>query len=105
MLIYRYFSLNERKGFIFLGRNEKEVTALVQSKDVYKKEYKEIKIRTTTGDILKGKVNIGLKARVADLFTKSEDPFIVLSDVESKDGSKRVLFVNKNNIVWVAPEE
>ena len=78
---------------------------MVQSKDVYKKEYKEIKIRTTTGDILKGKVNIGLKARVADLFTKSEDPFIVLSDVESKDGSKRVLFVNKNNIVWVAPEE
>ena len=76
-----------------------------QSKAVYKKQYKEIKIRTTDGDVLKGKVNIGLKSRVADLFTRTEDPFIVLSDVESRDGSRRVLFVNKNNIVWVEPEE
>jgi hypothetical protein len=83
----------------------KEATALEQSKDIYKKEYREVKIKTTAGELLKGRVNIGLKARVADLFTKTDDPFIVLSDVESGSGSKRVLFVNKNNIVWVEPEE
>jgi hypothetical protein len=54
---------------------------------------------------LKGKVNIGLKSRVADLFTKAEDPFIVLSDVDSKGDPRKVVFVNKNNIVWVEPEE
>jgi hypothetical protein len=83
----------------------KEVTTLEQGKDIYKREYREVKIKTTTGELLKGKVNIGLKVRVADLFTKAEDPFIVLSDVESGSGSRRVLFVNKNSIVWVEPEE
>ena len=76
-----------------------------QGRRVYKKEYRDVTIRTTEGTILKGKVNIGLKARVADLFTKTDDPFIVLSDVESGQGTKHVLFVNKNNIVWVEPEE
>jgi hypothetical protein len=78
---------------------------LEQSRHVYKKEYRNVKIKTTDGDTLKGKVNIGLKSRVADLFTRTDDPFIVVSDVESGSGVKRVLFVNKDNIVWVEPEE
>ncbi len=41
----------------------------------------------------------------ADLFTKTDDPFIVLSDVERNDGTKTVLFLNKNNIIWVEPED
>ena len=77
-----------------------------RSRAVYKKEYRNVKIKTTDGDILKGKVNIGLKSRVADLFTRTDDPFIVLSDVGSAPGgARRVLFVNKDNIVWVEPEE
>ena len=76
-----------------------------QSRDVYKKEYRNVRIKTTDGDVLKGKVNIGLKSRVADLFTRTDDPFIVVSDVESGSGAKRVLFINKDNIVWVEPEE
>ena len=76
-----------------------------QSKDVYKKEYRGVRIKTTDGATWEGKVNIGIKARVADLFTKTDDPFIVLSDVERKDGTRTVLFVNKNNIVWVEPED
>ena len=74
-----------------------------ESKDAYKKEYRNIAIRTTDGSTLLGKVNIGIKERVSDLFTKTENPFIVLSDVEHKDGSGKVLFINKNNIVWVEP--
>ncbi len=41
----------------------KEVIVLEQSRGVYKKEYRDVTIRTTDGNILKGKVNIGLKAR------------------------------------------
>jgi len=78
---------------------------LEQSKDVYKKEYRAARIKTTDGVTWEGKVNIGIKARVSDLFTKTDDPFIVLSDVERKDGVKTVLFVNKNAIVWVEPED
>jgi hypothetical protein len=83
----------------------KEAKALEQSKDVYKKDYRGVRIKTTDGITWEGKVNIGIKARVADLFTKTDDPFIVLSDVQRKNGTKTVLFVNKNNIVWVEPED
>ncbi len=76
-----------------------------KNKDVYKKEYREIRVKTTDGATLRGKVNIGIKARVADLFTKTDDPFIVLSDVKREDGLRTVLFVNKNNIVWVEPDD
>ena len=38
-------------------------------------------------------------------FHEDRRPFIVLFDVERKDGVKTVLFVNKNNIVWVEPED
>jgi hypothetical protein len=72
-----------------------------ESKDSYKREYRRISIRTSDGSTLVGKVNIGIKERVSDLFTKTENPFIVIIDVEHQDIQGRVLFVNKNNIVWV----
>ena len=75
------------------------------SKDSFKKAYKKIAVRTTDGSTLLGKINIGIKERVSDLFTKTENPFIVLSDAEHRDGSGKTLFVNKNNIVWVEPED
>ena len=75
------------------------------SKDTYKKEYRNINIKTSDGSDLLGKVNIGIKERVSDLFTKTENPFIILSDVEFKDGSGKVLFVNKDHIVWVEPRD
>ena len=75
------------------------------SKDAYKKEYRNITIRTSDGSTILGKVNLGIKERVSDLFTKTENPFIVLFDAEHRDGTGKVLFVNKNNIVWAEPED
>ena len=40
---------------------------------------------------------------MSDLFTKTEDPFIVLINVKGLEGSGDVLIINKNNIVWVEP--
>jgi hypothetical protein len=74
-------------------------------KDSFKKTYRKITIRTTDGSTLLGKVNLGIKERVSDLFTRTENPFIVLFDAEHRDGSGKVLFVNKSNIVWVEPED
>jgi len=76
-----------------------------ESKDAYKREYRNVPIRTIDGSTLLGKVNMGIKERVSELFTKTESPFIVLFDVEHRDISGKVLFVNKNNIVWVEPED
>ena len=74
-----------------------------ESKDAYKKEYRDVTIRTSDGSTLLGKVNLGIKERVSDLFTKTENPFVVLSDVEHRDGSGKVLILNKNHIIWVEP--
>jgi hypothetical protein len=47
-----------------------------------------------------------MKERVSDMFTKTENPFVVLVDVEHQEGiSGKVLVVNKSNIVWVEPED
>jgi len=76
-----------------------------EGKGAYKREYRNVTIRTIDGATLLGKVNIGVKERVSDLFTKTDNPFIVLFDVEHRDISGKVLFINKNNIVWVEPED
>ena len=74
-------------------------------KDNYKTEYRKITIKTTDGATLLGKVNIGIKERVSDLFTKSDSQFIILLNAEHKDGSEKILIINKNHIVWAEPEE
>jgi small nuclear ribonucleoprotein (snRNP)-like protein len=71
----------------------------------YKRVFKNVTIRTTDGSTLSGKVNIGIKDRLSDLFTKGESPFVVLFDAGYKDSHGKVFIVNKNNIVWVEPEE
>jgi len=76
-----------------------------ERKSPYMTEYRNITIRTTDGSTLSGKVNIGIKERVSDLFTKTANQFIILVDVEHKDASGSVLFVNKNHIVWAEPKE
>jgi len=83
----------------------KEVSTMEASKDAYKREYRHITVRTTDGSTLIGRINIGIKERVSDLFTKTASPFIVLSDVEHEDITGKVLFVNKGNIVWVEPQD
>ena len=76
-----------------------------ETTDVYKKEYRNITIRTTDGSIILGKINIGIKKRVSDIFLKTDEPFIVLFDAGHKEGSGKILFVNKSHIVWAEPEE
>jgi hypothetical protein len=71
----------------------------------YKKEYRNITVKTSDGSMLLGKVNIGANERVSDLFTQTENPFIILFDVEYRDGSGNVFFINKNHIVWVEPKD
>ena len=60
--------------------------------------------KTLDGSIVEGKVNLGYENRVSDLFTKTDDPFIVVFDA-SYVGSpkKKVLVLNKQHIVWAEP--
>ena len=42
----------------------------------YKTEMRAIVIRTADGSTIRGKVNLGVKERVSDLFTKSDSGFV-----------------------------
>ncbi len=75
-----------------------------ERESAYKKEVRKIIIKTSDGETMSGKVNIGIKERVSDLFTKTDSQFVVLFDAEHKNISGKVLFINKDNIVWVEPE-
>jgi len=68
-------------------------------------EYEKISIRTVDGSTIHGKVNVSPADRVSDLFTSKEALFIVVVDVMSSDHTNKTLFINKNHIVWVEPED
>jgi len=99
--------ISEREaGFCFLIVIVREgVSSMEESKDRYKTAYRNVTLKTTDGSTITGRVNIGIKERVSDLFTKTESQFLVLQDAEHSSGSGKVLFVNKDHIVWAEPEE
>ena len=68
-------------------------------------EYRSITIKTTDGSTIQGRVNLSYKQRVSDLFTKDTSPFLIMVDVMSKNSKGRVMFVNKEHIVWAEPED
>jgi len=71
----------------------------------YKTEMRAIVIRTADGSTIRGKVNLGVKERVSDLFTKSDTGFVIVTDATLKEGTGKTLFVNKSHIVWAEPED
>ena len=71
----------------------------------YVTDYRTITIKTTDGSTINGKVNLTSKQRVSDLFTEADPPFIILVDAVTKEGAGKILFINKEHIVWAEPEE
>ena len=66
-----------------------------------------VTIKLVDGSIIHGKVNLHRNnlaiGRVSELFTKVDEPFIVVFDAEAEGQIGRVIIINKNNIVWVLP--
>ena len=71
----------------------------------YKAEYKNITIKTTDGSTVYGKINIGEKERISDIFTGNKSLFVVMVDVSYKENVGKTMFINKRHIVWAEPEE
>jgi hypothetical protein len=68
-------------------------------------DYRTITIKTSDGSTVQGKVNIAPHQRVSELFTLQKGPFVVVIDVSYSGGSGKTLFINKEHIVWVEPED
>ena len=75
-----------------------------KSVENYKADYKNITIKTTDGSTIFGKINIGEKERISDIFTGNKNLFIVMVDVLYKENVGKTMFINKRHIVWAEPE-
>lgn len=71
----------------------------------FKTDYRTITIKTSDGATVQGLINIAPNQRVSDLFTHDKGPFVVLVDASYSGGSGKTLFINKDHIIWVEPED
>ena len=72
---------------------------------MYLTKYENIVVNLSDGSKIKGKLNIRDCNRPSDYFRNTQDQFVVIVSEESGQDSEKVLFVNKNHIVWVTPEK
>ena len=64
-----------------------------------------VNMKLVDGTIVQATVNLGSGDRVSDLFTKGENPFVVVFDARFQGSVyEKVLIVNKRHIMWVEPE-
>lgn len=68
-------------------------------------EVKEIIVRLVDGTTFKGKTNIRDKNRLSDLLNKDESPFLIMFDVNMVGYEGKVVFLNKNQIMWASPTD
>jgi hypothetical protein len=67
---------------------------------------RKVIISMVDGTVFRGYTNIGTSRRLSDFFRKSENVFLVLFDSSIGNGTgKDVYFINKDHIVWAAPDE
>ena len=63
--------------------------------------YSDITVKLTDGSVIKGQVNHGHDfKRLSDYLKLSADKFITIVSEDSAKDSKKVLVVNKDQIVW-----
>ncbi|EKD51606.1 MAG: hypothetical protein ACD_62C00221G0004 [uncultured bacterium] len=70
-----------------------------------KNNYRRITLKTVEGTCINGKINIQNYNRVSDVFAASDAEFVVLVDAKYCEAAPKTMFVNKQHIVWVEPEE
>lgn len=71
----------------------------------YDTDYHTITIRTVDGATVHGRVNILPDNRVSDLLKRGQESFLVVVDSSYMDSKGKTLFINKDHIVWIEPEE
>lgn len=70
----------------------------------YVKNYKGITVKMSDGSEVKGRINIMSFARLSDLMKHSTDKFITVLP-EEEGGTRKVVIINKDYIVWAQTED
>jgi hypothetical protein len=71
----------------------------------YETDYRLITIKTSDGATVQGKVNIAPNQRVSELFNLQKGPFVVMVDATYGEVQGKTLFINKDHVIWVEPEQ
>jgi hypothetical protein len=78
---------------------------MTSKEQAHQTDYRTITIKTSDGSTVQGKVNISPHQRVSELFTLQKGPFVVMIDASYGTVCGKTLFINKEHIVWVEPED
>ena len=74
-----------------------------------RREPRTVTLKLIDGSLIRGQVNLYHEEmvlnRVSDLFTRDKDPFLVVFGALMEGLTNQVLIVNKQNIIWIAPED
>lgn len=88
-------------------------------------EERKVTIKLEDGSLVKGKINILSEPahefdgfydkhlddqgtyykRISDIFTKGRNPYVVVFDALMENEAGMVLIINKNKIIYIAPED
>jgi hypothetical protein len=74
-------------------------------------EVRKVTIKLVDGSLVKGKINLdkhkdeSIIQRTSEMFTKHQDPFVVVFEATFEGVSDRVVIINKRNIIWVSPAD
>jgi hypothetical protein len=83
----------------------------MSSDDEKRLEARKVTIKLMDGSLVKGKINLhkhkdeSIIQRESEMFTKHQDPFVVVFEVTFQGVPNRVVIINKRNILWVTPED
>lgn len=78
---------------------------MTDPKKTYETDYRTVTIKTIEGSTVQGKVNISPNQRVSDLLTINKGPFLIVVDASFHETKGKTLFINKDHIVWIEPED
>ena len=78
---------------------------MADAKRTYETDYRMVTIKTVDGSTVQGKVNISPNQRISDLLTLQKGHFLVVVDASFMDFQGKTLFINKDHIVWIEPED
>jgi len=72
-------------------------------------EARRVTIKMVDGSLIRGKINLqrdeAIIQRASEIFTRHQDPFVVIFEATFEGKSDRVMVINKHNILWVSPDE
>ena len=74
-----------------------------------KRDPRDVLIKLIDGSSVRGKINlyrdeVNLQ-RVSEIFTRVQDPFVVVYEATVEGEVGKTCVINKNNIIWVSPVE